>query len=117
MYTDIQKNIINTVVYDTYQYVNLDSELEFEHILRNVFDCPRLGFGFVDVGLYRNPVAYDNNSNAIAIYLQCALIILANRKDGNEAILTECAKMLDENAITECAYEVINKLNENNIFY
>ena len=96
---------------------DMDPELEFEYILRNAFNCPRLGFGFVDAGLYRNPVAYDNKSNAIAIYLQCALIILANRKDGNEAILTECAKMLDENTTTECAYEVINKLNENNIFY
>ncbi len=71
----------------------------------------------MDVGLYRNPVAYDNNSNAIAIYLQCALMILANRKDGNKAILMECAKMLDENTTTECAYEAINKLLENNTFY
>ena len=95
----------------------MNPELEFEHILRNAFNCPRLGYGFVDTGLYRNPDAYDNKSNAIAIYLQCALIILANRKDGNEAILAECAKMLDENTTTECVYEVMDKLREHNIFY
>lgn len=93
----------------------METALEYEYILRNAFECNRLEYGFVDAGLYRNPDAYDKNCNAV--YLQCALIVLANRKDGNEEILRECIKMLDENTTTECVDTVMDKLSKNNVVY
>ena len=95
----------------------METALEYEHILRNAFECDRLGYRFVDAGLYRNPDAYNKNCNAIAVYLQCALIVLANRNDQNETILRECIKMLDENTTTECVDTVMDKLSENNVVY
>lgn len=94
----------------------LDDEMcmNYERMVCNAFNCSRLQYRFADIGFCRNA---NEHPEVFVVILECALISLANRHDGNESDLRALISRIDSTPTLACAEEIITEMDQSGIIY
>lgn len=86
--------------------------VHYEYLVRSAFGRTRMEYKFIDVDYCRQ---VEKHPEAFVAYLQCTLIVLANRQGENETLFNEMALRLDRKPSLDCAFDILNELHEKGI--